>query len=85
MRAKYPDILFEVAGDTGLDITLPGCDKAQILKDFEGEYENTVFFGDKIIPGGNDYSVAVKLKELGGEYYKVDSWEETWKILKQLA
>jgi phosphomannomutase len=85
MRAKYPDILFEVAGDTGLDITLPSSDKSQVLKDFEGSYENTVFFGDKIIPGGNDYSVAVKLKELGGEYYKVDSWEETWKILKQSA
>jgi len=35
LSEKYPSLRFEVAGETGIDITPAGADKSQILVDFE--------------------------------------------------
>lgn len=85
MSTKYPDMLFEIAGDTGLDITLPGCDKSQILRDFDVENDHIYFFGDKMEYGGNDYKLSFALATKGHTVHQVKSWEETWELLKQLA
>ena len=81
LSEKYPALRFEVAGETGIDITPAGADKSQILVDFEDE---VMFFGDKTMPGGNDYTIAQAIIERGGIVHTVNSWEDTWEILKAL-
>ena len=69
-----------VGGETGLDIYPIGCDKSQIIKEFR-PYDDIVFFGDKMDPGGNDYPLAqVNTK---GINHHVQNWEETWTVLKK--
>tara|TARA_B110000503_G_C7051555_1_gene372540 strand:- start:162 stop:887 length:726 start_codon:yes stop_codon:yes gene_type:complete len=43
---------FKIAGETGIDIYKTGKGKEQIAAFFT---ENTVFFGDSMLPSGNDY------------------------------
>ena len=84
LSSLHPDFNFQVAGETGIDITLKGCGKEQILKDFD-PLKKLHFFGDKIVPGGNDYSLAMKIHNEGlGESYPVKDWKDTWAILKRL-
>lgn len=74
---------FQVAGDTGIDITENGRGKEQITQDF-GPHEKIEFFGDKMNPGGNDYSLALELSKSGQGIHQVRNWEDTWTILKKL-
>jgi len=70
-----------VAGETGIDIYPKGCDKSQILKDFDPQ--SILFFGDRTSKGGNDYPLA---KALGAKkVYPVDNWRHTWQILRNLT
>lgn len=71
-----------LGGDTGIDISPKGRDKSQIMLDLDGR---SFFFGDGIFEGGNDYSLALAVLRASGEVAKVEGWEETWRILKQLA
>lgn len=73
IRAKFPELDATVAGDTGLDIHPIGMDKSQIARDITP----FIFFGDKIYPNGNDYTIA----QLAHKYHCVSSWEETLLIL----
>jgi phosphomannomutase len=82
MSKKYPNIKFEIAGETGIDITPPGGDKSQILEDFNISNDEIYFFGDNCEPGGNDYSLYNKLDGYGASVYHVKDWKETWDILK---
>lgn len=75
---RFHDIDFAIAGETGIDIYPMRKDKSQILAHIEAD--RTVFFGDAIWPGGNDYPIAVKCDE----YHPVGSWEETWDILSKI-
>lgn len=68
------DIL--IAGETGVDITLKGYDKGQVVDWIENR--PLVFFGDKCEPGGNDYPLA----KVAYVCYNVSSWQETWEILR---
>lgn len=72
---KFPDLQATLGGETGLDIHPVGKDKAQIAE-FVKPF---VFFGDKIAPGGNDYSIA----KFAEKYYQVDDWCQTFDILKK--
>ncbi len=74
IRAKFPDLDATVAGDTGIDIHKKGSDKSQIAE----VVTPFIFFGDKIIPGGNDYTIA----QLAEVAHTVTSWEDTFNILK---
>lgn len=65
-----------VGGETGIDIFLRGKDKRQILQYID---KPVIFFGDKCIPGGNDYSIAIE----SNIYYNVLNWQETYIILKE--
>lgn len=73
-------IVATVAGETGLDITQSGSGKAQILSDFT-DYDEIIFFGDKTMPGGNDYDIAQELIKSGQTVYAVNDWKDTWRIL----
>lgn len=81
LSKKYPSLCFDVAGETGIDIIPAGADKSQILKDFDN---NIMFFGDKTMPRGNDHTIAQGVIERGGVVHTVNSWKDTWKILKEL-
>ena len=80
---KKEDIPVKVSygGDTSFDIFPIGWDKTLALDGIEDQ--KLIFMGDRCDPGGNDFEIFEKVKELGGESYHVKSPEETMKILKQ--
>ena len=85
MQKKYPDLQFEIAGETGIDITPKGGDKSQILDDFKLEkIDQLYFFGDACDPGGNDYKLYRAIYESFGKVYHVKDWTQTWNLLKNL-
>lgn len=71
-----------VAGETGIDITPHMMGKEQIVKNFDAN--KVVFFGDKTMPGGNDYSIAAKIEREGGIVKAVNSWKDTYKCLQEI-
>lgn len=76
------DVVAQVAGETGLDINPRGMGKEQIVKDLDPKAA-IHFFGDKMLPGGNDQKLALAVSEFSrGRIYHVADWEETWNILK---
>ena len=76
------DFNFQVAGETGIDITRKGFGKEQVLTDFE-ESDTIVFIGDKCDVGGNDHDIAQAINAMpNGKYYNVSNWMQTWEILK---
>ena len=71
-----------IGGSVSIDITQQGKDKAQIIQYFEAQ-DTIHFFGDKIIPGGNDYTLAMAVNKLeNGKSYTVKNWQQTYEILK---
>lgn len=76
-RFKYVDA--KVGGETGIDIFPKGADKSQILVDFK-KTDRILFFGDAMDKDGNDYPLAVALKNGGS--FGVSGWQETWKHLR---
>ena len=73
----FPDIKATVGGETGIDISPVGTDKAQIITDFKPE-DKTYFFGDRMDEAGNDYPLAqvVDCKR------SVESWHQTKEYLE---
>tara|TARA_R110000868_G_scaffold7117_3_gene38995 strand:- start:2213 stop:2911 length:699 start_codon:yes stop_codon:yes gene_type:complete len=80
---QFPQYQASVAGETGIDIVPRGSHKGQIITDFDFSHD-IHFFGDKCDKGGNDYELAMAVDERGGSTHKVNGWEDTWKILKEL-
>lgn len=78
LSSKFHSIDFAIAGETGIDIYPLGKDKSQVLSWIEAD--RTVFFGDAIWPGGNDYPLAIKCDE----YHPVSNWAETYALLKEI-
>lgn len=75
----------QVAGETGLDIVQEGCDKSQVIKDFDDC--SVIFFGDMMQPGGNDEPLATAISKRGNDndgWICVKDWKHTWDILKDL-
>lgn len=81
INSEFPDITATVGGETGIDIYPTGWDKSQILTDFDAS-DKIYFFGDKIEPGGNDWSLATALGNK--RCYNVKDWRETWERLSYL-
>ena len=73
-------ITAKIGGETGIDIYPTGWDKSQIIKDFDLKEDRLYFFGDKIMPGGNDEPLAKLIKNS----YQVKGWTETWERLGYL-
>ena len=82
IRNAFPGLTVALGGQTGLDIGPFGSDKSQILRDFD-EDDELVFYGDRMEEGGNDHSLAEAVKEMGGRAHKVDTWKDTWELLKE--
>ena len=79
---RFPQYQASVAGEIGIDITVKGCNKSQILKDFDECIDDIVFFGDKCEDGGNDYEIAQAVAFGGGIVRQVKDWKDTWIKLK---
>ena len=82
INLDFPDITATVGGETGIDIYRKGCDKSQILEDFDAPYKNIYFFGDRMDVGGNDYPLAARLDNK--KCFNVKSWQETFERLSYL-
>jgi phosphomannomutase len=74
---RFPELSAKVGGETGIDIFQKGCDKSQILKDFD--LDSIKFYGDRVDLAGNDYPLAVKLKQ--EHVFAVTSWKDTQRLL----
>jgi hypothetical protein len=78
----FPDLEAKVGGDTGIDIFPKGLDKSQIAQHVKGA---AIFFGDKMMPGGNDRPLAEQVvKRFGGRAIEVKDWNDTWKRMKMI-
>jgi len=78
----FPTLEAKVGGETGIDISMKGMDKSQILKDF---FDNDVlyFFGDAMHDGGNDQPLAKAIVDSNrGFVYNIQNWQNTWKLLE---
>ena len=78
---NFSNISAVVGGETGIDIIQKGKDKRQIIDKFKPE-EKLFFFGDRMDPDGNDFSLAYAIKEKGGVAKQVKSWRDTKEILE---
>ncbi len=74
---------YHLGGTTSIDITKKGVDKAYGIKKFADylnlSLDNIIFFGDKLMPGGNDYP-AKKVVEC----ISVNSPEDTLKKFESM-
>ncbi len=78
----FPDLTVALGGQTGIDIGPKGADKSQILRDFDKDDE-IIFYGDMMEEGENDYPLAKAVEEMGGRAHKVNTWKDTWELLKK--
>ena len=79
---RYGWLDASIGGEISIDIHEKGADKGQILDDLNGE--NFTFFGDNLVPGGNDYAIkeaTIRKKLKGNEFYHVESWKDTRDLL----
>jgi len=84
LKAQLPHLTFEVGGDISIDIFPNGCDKSQVLKYLPDQELD--FFGDRMEPGGNDYTLSQAiLDNQQGRCYNISNWLETERILKRLC
>jgi len=87
IEEMFPELTANVAGEIGIDIHPKGRDKSQVLpqiKRWEDGNKPIIFFGDKTEKGGNDYPLANALDPEKDTVYQVNSWQDTYKILKKL-
>jgi len=73
----FPNIKATVGGETGIDISPVGTDKAQIIRDFDSE-DTKYFFGDRMDKDGNDYPLA----QVVNHTRAVKSWQQTKEYLQ---
>lgn len=80
INKAFPEVSAVVGGETGIDIIAKGKDKRQVLDDISED--RIFFFGDRMDPDGNDFSLAYAVKEAGGVAKQVKSWRDTKEILE---
>lgn len=84
LREFLPLFEVRIGGTTSIDITKPGINKGSGLKEFfkhtPYSIETSLFIGDAIFPGGNDYPA----KEIGIESIRVRNPEETARVIKSI-
>jgi len=68
---------FRKGGQISIDITRSGWDKTYALNNIEEKPEDCIFFGDNIVPYGNDWEIAAKCEK----NYAISSPENLIEIL----
>jgi len=86
INENFPNWTALVGGETGIDITPKGFTKEQVALDFDPGIDELLFFGDQTGEGGNDHDLFkyVENNFPRGKSYAVESWKDTWRILKGL-
>jgi phosphomannomutase len=79
-NANFPELEAKVGGETGIDISMKGLDKSQIVRDFDLNKDELWFFGDAMFEGGNDLPLA---KVVNHSRY-VTGWKCTMEYLQIL-
>ena len=83
LSEKFDEYNFQVAGETGIDIIKKGCDKAQIISDFDQKKDYIYFYGDTIVPEGNDYPLKIAIDSYQiGKSFNIKNWQDTWTRLR---
>lgn len=82
LKERYKFLDAVVGGEISIDIYPRGKDKGQIVDELKDN--KFMFFGDRLEPGGNDYSMKLatmhnRLK--GNEFFHVKSWKDTRNLL----
>lgn len=80
-NALFPRYESYVAGDTGIDIFMKDKHKGQVYKNLTPHYSIT-YFGDKFMPGGNDYPFVQNMK-VDDTLHGVSSPDETFEIVEK--
>jgi len=83
LKEKFSEeygLTFSIGGQISIDIFPQGWDKTFCLR-FLKEYDQIYFFGDKTLPGGNDYEIFSDTRTIG---YSVSNPEDTKRILTDL-
>lgn len=85
LKERYKFLDAVVGGEISIDIYPRGKDKGQIVDELKDN--KFMFFGDRLEPGGNDYSMKLatmhnRLK--GNEFFHVKSWKETKNLLTSI-
>jgi phosphomannomutase len=82
---EYPKLLASVGGQISIDVAPRSNNKSQIADILNKQYGHIHFYGDKMEYGGNDYPLATTIT-IGnmGTAYPVESYKQTWEVLKQL-
>ncbi len=79
-----PEFEVRSGGSTSIDITKPGIDKAygmeKLISMLEISKEDILFFGDRLVEGGNDYPV----KAMGIDSLEVSRWQDTALALESI-
>ncbi|MDD5318654.1 MAG: HAD-IIB family hydrolase, partial [Candidatus Pacebacteria bacterium] len=83
LETKLPEVTIAIGGATSIDFLPKGFNKAEGLKKMLAEFkfrpEDIIFVGDKVFPGGNDYSP----REAGVETLSVNGPAETAALIKK--
>lgn len=72
---------FSIGGQISIDIFPRGWDKTYCLQYVGDKYDDIYFFGDKTLPGGNDYEIFIDRRVNG---IHVDNYHETMEILENI-
>ncbi len=72
-------LTFSIGGQISIDAFPKGWDKTFCLQFIKSQYDNIYFFGDKIVPGGNDYEIGNDSRIR--EAISVTTWNDTYSIL----
>jgi phosphomannomutase len=70
---------FNLGGQISIDITRKEWDKTYAMKYIPESPLDCIYFGDKVVKGGNDYTIAM----MCGKYHDVKSPEDTLILLDQ--
>jgi hydroxymethylpyrimidine pyrophosphatase-like HAD family hydrolase len=89
IKTSHPELDVTIGGSVSVDIYPQGRDKSQVvdyLRSRQSEEIKFVFIGDKNIPGGNDYPLAMKLEEDENSHWRqVNSPAETEALIRHSA
>jgi len=80
IEERFPNLEATAGGQISIDIHEKGKNKSQIIKQLDGLI---YFYGDKTMPGGNDYAIASQLHE-PHKVFQVEDWKETMNLLASI-
>ena len=78
LEQDFPSLSFSIGGQISIDVFPKGWNKTYCLQFIQEEYDTIYFFGDKIIPGGNDYEIGTDKRVIAT---KVTCWTDTLHLL----